>query len=134
MSILDRWRERLDYSNLHGEALRPAFNQPEVLEKWMKRSYGNLDYRLTQLLSGHSCYGNYVYWLGKAATPQCLECRASDDDTDHVLSEYPKFTRERSELVYTLQIQLTLPNIIKAMAEDEKAWAATKRFANSVFS
>lgn len=68
-NILDRWRERLDHNNLHGEALRLAFNQSGILEKWMKRPHGDLDHGLTQLLSGHGCYGNYVYWLRKAATP-----------------------------------------------------------------
>ena len=56
--VLRHWRERLPHarSDLKAvEAIGP------VLEDWVERRRGGLSFHLTQVLSGHGCFGEYLH-------------------------------------------------------------------------
>jgi hypothetical protein len=56
-TVQQRWRrlEKLIAGHWTNTGLRPS------LAEWVARQYGSLSFRLTQVLSGHGSYGQYLY-------------------------------------------------------------------------
>ena len=47
---------------------------------WYNRKHGELDYHLTQILSGHGCFGNFLFRIGKRISPSCVFCEAPNSN------------------------------------------------------
>ncbi|KAL0880860.1 hypothetical protein ABMA27_002043 [Loxostege sticticalis] len=79
-----RWRERLadsTYGRRTTGAIAPA------ITKWVRRRHGRLTFRLTQVLSGHGCFGAYLFKIGREPTAECHHCHRCDEDTaQHTLA------------------------------------------------
>ncbi|KAI8424932.1 hypothetical protein MSG28_006844 [Choristoneura fumiferana] len=61
LAAVDTWRTRLEHPTAGirtVEAIRP------VLRDWLEREHGALTFRLTQVLSGHGCFGRLIYETG----------------------------------------------------------------------
>jgi len=61
------------------DALVPLF------PSWCNRRWGGLTFRVTQLLTGHGCFGTYLHRIEKAETASCPFCDLDDDSADHTL-------------------------------------------------
>lgn len=63
-SMMAKWGEMLENPDLPGqwtvEAIRPC------LLEWVDRARGGLSFHLTQVLSGHGCFGDYLCRIGRA--------------------------------------------------------------------
>ena len=42
------------------------------LNEWVDRKHGELDYNLTQMLTGHGCYREYLHKYKHVEEPFCL--------------------------------------------------------------
>ncbi|XP_076303074.1 uncharacterized protein LOC143221532 [Lasioglossum baleicum] len=69
-------------------AVRPII---PVLEDWM-RSRSKRTFRLTQVLSGDGCVGEYLHMIWKEATPGWWHCEAEVDSVLHTLEQCPALT------------------------------------------
>ncbi|XP_062531089.1 uncharacterized protein LOC134201038 [Bombyx mori] len=70
-ALVAEWRQRLlrpTAGLATVEAIRP------VLDDWLGRRHGSLSFRVTQVLSGHGCFGKYL----------CRIDREPDARTNHV--------------------------------------------------
>ena len=55
---------------------------------WIIGKFGEENYYLTQLLSGHGYFKKYLYRMGKTASPYCLyEEGEIIDDAEHTVFE-----------------------------------------------
>ena len=57
-----------------------------------------LTYRITQILTGHGCFGEYLKRIGAEATAICHHCGADTDTAQHTLEECEVFETQRSNL------------------------------------
>ncbi|XP_064072393.1 uncharacterized protein LOC135193519 [Vanessa tameamea] len=73
-------------------AILPAF------EAWMRRKR-RVTFRLTQVLTGHGCFGEYLCKIGREAMAVCHHCEADQDTAQHTLEACPAWTVERQVLV-----------------------------------
>ncbi|XP_018402051.1 PREDICTED: uncharacterized protein LOC108779184 [Cyphomyrmex costatus] len=96
-----------------GQAIRP------VLGQWMNEKIG-LSYHATQLLTGHGCFGQYLYRIRKETSSACWFCPDRLDSADHTLCECPAWDRERAELKAIVGNDLSIPTLIMALLEKEK--------------
>ncbi|XP_072401684.1 uncharacterized protein [Diabrotica undecimpunctata] len=48
------------------------------LRRWMDCGHRRLEYFLTQMLTGYSCFRVYLYRFGKVENDKCLNCEISD--------------------------------------------------------
>ncbi|XP_032687427.1 uncharacterized protein LOC116851766 [Odontomachus brunneus] len=82
---LRRWKRQLGGPNVPGrrtiEAIRPC------LLEWVDRGHGGLNFHLTQVLTGHGCFGEYLCRIGKERTTHCHHCAADRDTAQHTLAE-----------------------------------------------
>jgi len=76
---LAAWQRRWDKS----ETGRWTRSMIPNISSWTGRRFGELSYHLSQFLSGHGCFGKYLYKIKKAETTECIDCGAVMDDPEH---------------------------------------------------
>jgi len=113
-----------------GRRLRDAL-LPHI-ESWMSRSWGGLTFRITQLLSGHGCFGTFLLRIGRVEVATCTFCVLGDDSPDHTIAECPRWSVERRSLVESLGPDLTLSDIIRKISTSRDAWMAFSKFSEDV--
>ncbi|KAJ8731739.1 hypothetical protein PYW08_014469 [Mythimna loreyi] len=126
---LERWRERLQ---------QPQFSRKRVVdavlphfETWLKRGE-RISYRLTQVLTGHGCFGEYLKKIGREATANCHHCEDDLDSAQHTLEECPAWASERQVLVAKIGRDLSLPAVVTAMLAETENWRAMASFCETV--
>ncbi|XP_011162982.1 uncharacterized protein LOC120360010 [Solenopsis invicta] len=88
------WRERARRRAIEVWA-RPPHRKPtdsghpvleavlSYLEERLDRPWGGLSYRMTQVLIGDGCFGEYLCQIGKEPTTHCHHCDAERDCAAH---------------------------------------------------
>lgn len=65
-SLLEDWKTRLEDPRMAGQrtvsVVRPC------LQKWVDRVRGGASFRMTQVLTGHGCFSEYLCRIGKERT------------------------------------------------------------------
>ncbi|VVC41810.1 Reverse transcriptase domain [Cinara cedri] len=76
------------------------------LGRWLGRTVVvRLTFHLTQALTGHGCFQDYLHRRGRAATPLCLLCGVGAEDTvEHTLLECAFWEQERSVLARSARV------------------------------
>lgn len=115
---------------LSGARIRDAIIQH--FDEWIDRRIGFLTFRLTQLLTGHGCFGCYLFRIGKEDTPTCPYCYDGEDTADHTIQICDAWIMERAELCYAVGPDLSIPALIGAMCRSHEEWAAFSVFAERV--
>ncbi|XP_039304359.1 uncharacterized protein LOC105206269 [Solenopsis invicta] len=81
--IFRHLRERLPHART---GLRVMMILGPVLEEWMDRGRGKFFFHVTQMLSGHGCFGEYLHEkIGRKASPRCHHCPKERDTAQHTL-------------------------------------------------
>ncbi|CAH2099361.1 unnamed protein product [Euphydryas editha] len=110
-------------------AIRP------VLKEWINRKRGALSFHLTQVLTGHGCFGRYLCEIvGREDTTRCHHCDADRDTAEHNITDCPSWTRQCATLMADTGCDLSLPVIICAMLSSETSWDAVETFADEAIS
>jgi len=73
------------------------------------RAQGELTYRMTQVLTGHGCFGEYLYRIKRERTTQCHHCTEVRDTAQHTLAECQEWEGLRRVLVDKVVPDLSLP-------------------------
>ncbi|XP_029176609.1 uncharacterized protein LOC114944732 [Nylanderia fulva] len=83
--LIEDWSGRLEDPSLPGQrtvgTIRPC------LEQWLGRAKGGVTYRMTQVLTGHGCFGEYLRRIGKKRTTRCHHCGHQRNIAQHTLEE-----------------------------------------------
>lgn len=102
------------------------------IEKWISRKHGEVNYYLTQILSGHGYFRKYLHKMRKCSTPFCMyEEKEVVDDAEHTFFFCKRWSDNREEL--ELQIgTVTTDNLIDKMTGHERAWEAVAKYSEIV--
>ena len=98
----------------------------------MGRRHGDLTFHMTQVLTGHGCFGEFLCRIGKAATPGCHHCDCPGDTAQHTLEVCPAWEEQRRVLMGSIGADLSLPAVFTAMVGSENAWQAVASFCEEV--
>jgi len=122
-SMILEWQRSLEDPRIAGkrtvEAIRPCL--PDWIDR-VKRE--GITYRMTQLLTGHGCFGEYLCRIGKKCTAECHHCGHSHNSAQHTLEFCPVWAAERADLTTVVGADLSLPTVIRAMVGSGEAWKA----------
>jgi len=69
------------------------------LVEWLERARDGIPFQITQILTGHGCFGAFLCRIGRDRTTECHHCGAPDDTAWHTLAECQTWERERRALV-----------------------------------
>lgn len=129
-ALIERWKEDLESptaGSVTVDAIRPH------LRRWVNRRHGVLTFRLSQVLTGHGCFGKYLHKIARReATPACHECGAPVDSARHTLEECAAWEPQRRALVAVIGGDLSLPSVVRCMLGSERCWSAVASYCEEV--
>ncbi|XP_058816958.1 uncharacterized protein LOC131680257 [Topomyia yanbarensis] len=69
-----------------------------VLSTWVNRRHGKVTFYLTQFLSGHGCFKQYLHRFEHTVSPFCSKCINAEEIPEHVIVVCPRFDAARWEI------------------------------------
>lgn len=121
---IERWQRRWN-SSTKGRWTHSLI--PDV-RKWVQRRHGQVNFHLTQLLSGHGVFRKYLHRFGHDSSPECPLC-AMDEDAEHVILHCPRFEESRAMLRTKIGETLSSGTLVESMLESVENWEAVCTFA-----
>lgn len=124
-----QWHQRLENPSAgHWTigAVRP------VLDRWVDRKEGVLTFHLTQVLSGHGCFGNFLCRIGREQSAACHQCGAATDTAEHTLATCQEWEQPRQVLRAAIGPDLSLEAVANAMVSSTRSWDAVVSFCDTV--
>ncbi|CAB0040499.1 unnamed protein product, partial [Trichogramma brassicae] len=128
LATLSKWQEAWDRSTKARWTHRLIPN----IRVWIERRHGELNYHLTQLLTGHGFFKHYSRRYDYNQSAQCPVCPSSIENAEHVFYHCPRFSEERERLHSLLYEAMTPENTTRLMLASEPNWLAVASFAHSV--
>lgn len=98
---------------------------------WKERNFGEVDFYLTQFLSGHGYFRHYLHRAGKVTNPTCRYCGYDRDDAEHTFFVCPRWTAARHRLETEVG-DLTPDNAATLMLKDRNRWDRISRYVTTV--
>lgn len=127
---IERWKERLVEDYLPGKRVRKAIIPR--FEEWIERGHGEMNFYLTQMMTGHGVFGEYRDKIGKSETAKCFHCPSPRDTAQHTMEICAAWDAERREMRRVIKGPLTLGNVVNEILEAEKKWEAFSNFCTKV--
>jgi len=128
-SMVERWNAHLSDPRTAGQrtigAVRPC------LVEWLDRAQGEVSFRMTQVLTGHGCFGEYLCRIGKECTMACHHCEVARDTAQHTLEVCPAWNVLRRDLYNEVGNDLSLLVLIAKMLNSERSWKAVASFCEA---
>jgi len=135
------------YMEIHSEVLRKwqvqwdnekngrwTWRMIKNINAWTSRKHGVVDFHMTQFLSNHGCFGEYLNRIGKVDVTSCVDCQEAIDDAEHVFFNCDRWWRERRALEVELEQELNPDSIIGCMLKKPSNWEAVSTFVKRVQS
>ncbi|CAB0041215.1 unnamed protein product [Trichogramma brassicae] len=94
LATLSKWQEAWDRSKKARWTHRLIPN----IRVWIERRHGELNYHLTQLLTGHGFFKHHSRRYDHNQSAQCPVCPSSIENAEHVSYHCPRFSEERERL------------------------------------
>lgn len=128
--LMERWQERWD-ADTKGRWTHRLI--PNVSE-WCERAHGQMNYHLTQALTGHGCFMAYLERFKIRESAACLLCGHINDDSQHAIFDCAGTENERSQLRETLGADMCEERLVPAMLENENAWTAVSAYIRHIMA
>lgn len=129
--VIKDWKEELSTKDIYivvGEPARQSYNEGMVRKERQK-----LTFHMTQMITGHGCFGTYLKRIGKEESSICVYCLTKDDDAQHTMEECAYWIRERIELEETLgKDDLSLKSVMKEIVDDQEKWNGFQEFCGKI--
>lgn len=93
------------------------------LKAWYGRKNGEVNFHITQVLTGHGYFRAYLHRFGISDTDACALCSVAPDYAEHAIFACDLAYRWRTEACVYLGIsQLTPENMVNVMLSSASAW------------
>lgn len=116
---IQEWQQRWDSSSKG----RWTFRLIPKIEAWQNRKFGEVDYHLTQFLTGHGCFRAYLFRFGHEVSPDCPVCIGKPENVEHVFFQCPRFEENRMAMSSVVGGEVSPENVIPAMMANEESWS-----------
>ncbi|KAJ8971898.1 hypothetical protein NQ317_000002 [Molorchus minor] len=127
IQAMQRWQERWREEHRGRWTARLIPN----LERWMARKHGEVNYYLTQFLTGHGYFCSYLHKMGKVDDSTCIYEEFTVDDAYHTFFECTRFDAERRVLEGQIG-HLDPDTIVEAMIRSQDVWNKVEAFVRAV--
>jgi len=104
---IDLWQKRWDVTK-KGARTRRAI--PSV-RRWIERTVliVPLSFHMTQVLSNHGCFEQYLSRMAKAVNAACCNCPARNDSAEHTIFACPNWS--------SLRVELAVPTLVTSLPQ-----------------
>ncbi|XP_053949314.1 uncharacterized protein LOC128857587 [Anastrepha ludens] len=98
----------------------------------MNKKHGDIHYYLTQILTGHGCFLEYLHRFQLADSPFCPSCSNTVESAEHVGFYCRRFSEERAMLAKAFEHPPSHARFVQDMCSTITKWDAAKTFAATV--
>ena len=127
---LKKWQ---DSWNVYGESAWTKTLIPDI-ETWVTRKHGENEFHLTQFLTGHGCFGIYLFRIGRKETSTCWFCRDEQDSPEHSIIKSVRWNKESDEAHCELGVILSKENVMSEMLASEQKWTVIASLIKKILS
>lgn len=118
MSLNRSWQERWRTSSKG----RWTYKVIPEIERWTNRPWIEVDYCMTQALSGHGCFKAFLYKRKRSNTDLCPYCK-NLDDVEHTLFFCPRWRETRKKYLEATGNPFTLESFSRDIGKDKGPWS-----------
>lgn len=122
--MLGSWQERWNMSSKGRWTHRLIPN----IHSWFKRKHGHTDFWITQVLTGHGCFDDYLHKYKKIPTTECWFCGHANDTTEYTIYECDACEIRRQRTNTLLDMEQTPESMIPLMLESKTKWETFAKF------
>lgn len=115
---LEEWQRR--WTSNEGKGAWTKKIIPNIIQ-WVMCKHRQVDYWLTQVLSGHGSFRAYTKRIGKDEEDTCVYC-GQIDTVEHTLFDCQRWVPARHTAYTELGLELTVENLIEEMLESGTNW------------
>jgi len=87
---------------------------------------------LTQVLTGHGCFGKYLRQIDRGRTTACHHCDILYDTAQHTLADCEEWCEQRRTLWDVAEEDLSLSVLVIRVAGSEQIWRTVVHFCEEV--
>lgn len=102
------------------------------INMWIKRKHGEVNFYLTQILSGHGNFGSYLCKIGKREVAECRYCAEPNDTPEHTMFACPRWEQERCEARMTIGGNISADTFLKSVTERRENFEAISKLAQNI--
>lgn len=105
------------------------------IKRWKDRKHGELDFYITQALTGHGVFNRFRKRIGKAERDECWYQCGVQDTPEHTLFHCQKWAEERDVLRNNLGMreeEISPERTMRRILEKETAWRAFAAFCRKI--
>lgn len=97
-----------------------------IWDTWMDRLQGEMEFYLTQVISGHGCFNAFLHKIGRLDSTRCAHYSADVDDVAHPLMECLDWTSYRTEMESVIgKCPISSEaSIVRSMLSSANKWSA----------
>ena len=99
----------------------------------MEREHGEVEFYLSQALTGHGCYYSYLERTGKREDDECVFCGEADT-AEHTIFYCSRWTEERGQLLEQDGERLLPETLVESMLLSPQRWQEIQRVIVSILS
>ncbi|XP_046142530.1 uncharacterized protein LOC123988002 [Osmia bicornis bicornis] len=111
---MEKWQQNWEKSDKGRWTYRLI---PEIKE-WCDWGPRLLNFHLTQVLTGHGCFGTFLKKIGRQREAQCWFCPEREDSPEHFLFACSRWRSERAQLCSLLHTEFNKEHFVKFLREE----------------
>ncbi|XP_046145674.1 uncharacterized protein LOC123988989 [Osmia bicornis bicornis] len=126
---LGKWQQRWEESDKG----RWTYALIPRLKEWILWGPQTLNFHLTQVLTGHGCFGTFLWKKArKQANAECWFCPDLEDSPEHFLFECSRWKNERLTLCSKLGVNMNRNNFIELLRDGTKREGIIKHVVSTL--
>lgn len=129
-TLLNKWQESWE----RDDKGRWTHKLIPNIRTWLERKHGEINYYLTQIMTGHGNFNSYLNRFQITASSHCYDCGYPCDDAEHVLFFCAKYDAMRTRLYDKIGVVLTPENIVAEMIKSKITWKQCNDFVYNVMN
>jgi hypothetical protein len=101
-------------------------------EEWRNKNGTPLTFTMTQILTGHGVFGEFLQRIGKGTTSICHHCGTREDTAQHTLTACPAWEEPRRVLRMEVGEDLAPETLIRAVLGGRQGHSAVRSFCEQI--
>lgn len=105
----------------------------EQIQPWYDRPHGDLNYHITQVLTGHGQFQSYMLKIGKATIDTCVLCSSGEaDGVEHTVRHCGALADTRNDPAFANVADMSVKSVVEYMMGSADGWDTGATFLTTI--